>query len=66
MQKESSHLFNLWEIQRGDTPSLFAEFHSGDILSIHSDVLVVSSFRGDHVPASGSILGALADRFGLE
>jgi len=65
MQNESAHLFNVWEVPRGQAPSLFAEFYAGDILSIRSDVLIVSSFRGDYFPTQGSILGALADRFGL-
>jgi len=32
---------------------------------VHSDALIVSSFSGDYYPVPGSVLGAIADRFGL-
>jgi len=58
-------LFNSAEIPRGESSSLYAEFYAGDILSVHSDALIVSSFSGDYYPVPGSVLGAIADRFGL-
>jgi len=58
-------LFNLAEIQRGELASLYVEFYAGDILSVYSDALIVSAFSGDYYPISGSVLGAIADRFGI-
>jgi hypothetical protein len=63
--KESAYLFNIHEIQH-EEGILFIEFYAGNILDKYSDALVVSSFSKDYYPVQGSILGAIADKFGIE
>lgn len=60
-----AHLYNLSEIPRSNGLSLFVECYAGDILTIYSDVLIVSAFAHDYWPTPDSILGAISRRFGL-
>jgi hypothetical protein len=60
-----AHLFHLRDIQREDGLSVELEFYAGDVLAIHSEVLLVSAFAGSYQPTPGSIFGAIADRYGI-
>ncbi len=60
---DGAHLFNLSEFPRAGGGSLYTEFYAGDILSIRSDALVISSFSREYSPIPGGLLGALHERF---
>jgi hypothetical protein len=63
--RPGAHLFHLREIQREDGLSVELEFYAGDVLAVHSEVLLVSAFAGSYHPTPGSIFGAIADRHGI-
>ena len=58
-------LFNLHEIPLGEE-SLIIEFYAGDIFDIHTDILVLSAFRGGFHPVSGTTWGSMAERVGMD
>jgi hypothetical protein len=58
-------LFNLHEIPL-EQDSLTIEFYAGDIFDIHTDILVLSAFRGGFHPVPGTTWGSLADRAGFD
>lgn len=60
-----AHLFHLREIQRDDGLSVELEFHAGDVLAVHNEVLLISAFAGSYQPTPGSIFGAIADQYGI-
>lgn len=60
-----AHLFHLREIPREDGLAVELELHAGDILALHSEVLLLSAFAGSYAPVPGSIFGALTERFGI-
>jgi hypothetical protein len=60
-----AHLFNLVEFERSNGTSCHAEFYAGDMFEVPSDVVVISSFAGEYSPVPGTLLGALAERFGV-
>lgn len=60
-----AHLFHLRELARDDGLSVELEFYAGDVTTTKSEVLLVSAFAGLYHPTPGSVLGALADRYGI-
>ena len=58
------HLFNIVPPVEGGT-GLTVHFYAGDILSIPTDILVVSAFKGGYQPVRGTLFGALRERFGF-
>jgi hypothetical protein len=60
-----AHLFHLREIPREDGLSVELELYAGDLLALHSEVLLLSAFAGSYHPTPGSLFGAIADRFGI-
>jgi hypothetical protein len=60
-----AHLFHLREIRREDGLAVELEFYVGDILAVHSDVLLVSAIAGSYDPTPGSVFGDIADRYGI-
>lgn len=58
------HLFNIVPPVEGGA-GLTVHFYAGDILSIPTDILVVSAFKGGYQPVRGTLFGALRERFGF-
>jgi hypothetical protein len=57
-------LFNLHEI-RIDDRDLIIEFYAGDIFDIHSNILLLSAFKGGFTPTQGTTWGSLYERTGI-
>jgi hypothetical protein len=60
-----AHLFHLREIRREDGLPVELELYAGDVLALHSEVLIVSAFPGSYHPTPGSAFGAIRERYGL-
>ena len=60
-----AHLFHLREVPREAGLSVELELYAGDVLALHSEVLLVSAFAGSYMPTRGSVFGAIAERFGI-
>ena len=52
----SAKIFNIIELERPGHYPLSLEFYGENILDTHSDVMRISSFKGDYFPTDGSIL----------
>jgi hypothetical protein len=60
----SQHLFNLVQPDPG-RPDFSVYFYAGDILSLKTDILVLSAYQGAYFPVPDTVLGHLAGRFGF-
>ncbi|HVN41119.1 MAG TPA: hypothetical protein VMW19_23385 [Myxococcota bacterium] len=60
-----AHLFHLREIRREEGLPVELEFYAGDVLALHSEVLLVSAFSGWYQPTPGSLFGSIAERYGI-
>src|SRR5690606_17532421 len=60
----SAKIFNITELERTGHYPLSLEFYGGNILDIHSDVMLMSSFKANYFPLEVCIFSSIACQFG--